>query len=149
MSDSDDIHGYYLEDLEIGQSATFSKTITETDITLFAGITGDVNPVHINREYASDTMFKGRIAHGILTASFISTVLGTKLPGPGCIYISQDMSFKAPVKAGQTVHAKVTVKEIMAEKRRVRFETTVTVQGKVVVDGEAVLMVDSKAKKKK
>ena len=90
----DDIHGYYFEDLSVGMSASYAKTITETDIVLFAGISGDVNPVHLNQEFASDTMFEGRIAHGMLTASFISTVLGTKLPGPGCIYLRQDLRFR-------------------------------------------------------
>ena len=102
----DDIHGYYFEDLSVGMSASYAKTITETDIVLFAGISGDVNPVHLNQEFASDTMFEGRIAHGMLTASFISTFLGTKLPGPGCIYLRQDLRFLAPVRPGDTVQPK-------------------------------------------
>ena len=147
--DPDDLTGYYIEDLKEGMVATFAKTVTETDITLFAGITGDVNPVHTNREYAYDTMFKGRIAHGMLTASFISTVLGTKLPGPGCIYMSQTLQFKAPVRDGDTAHAKVVVKEIDRVKNRVLLETTVSVSGKPVVVGEALLLVPSKKSKKK
>ena len=110
--ESDDIHGYYFEDLSVGMSASYAKTITETDIVLFAGISGDVNPVHLNQEFASDTMFEGRIAHGMLTASFISTVLGTKLPGPGCIYLRQDLRFLAPVRPGDTVHAQITITEL-------------------------------------
>ena len=90
-------HGLHLEDLKVGMSATFSKTVSEADIVLFAGISGDSNPVHVDDDYARTTMFKGRIAHGMLTASFISAVLGTGLPGPGCIYLSQNLRFKAPL----------------------------------------------------
>src|SRR5262249_28118598 len=89
-----DLHGYYLEDLSVGMTAVYAKTVTDADVVLFAGVSGDVNPVHLNQEFAERTMFRGRIAHGMLTASFISTVLGTKLPGPGCIYISQNLKFK-------------------------------------------------------
>ena len=136
--------GYFLEDLSVGQTAVYAKTITETDIVLYAGISGDTNPVHLNQEYASTTMFQGRIAHGMLTASFISTVLGTKLPGPGCIYLSQNLKFKAPVRIGDTVKARVTVTEIVPEKRRVLIKTTVSVGDTVVVDGDAILMVPSR-----
>ena len=89
----EDINGYYLEELAVGMSAVFAKTITESDIVLFSGVTGDMNPVHVNEEYAKNTMFKGRIAHGMLTGSLISTVLGMKMPGPGCIYVSQELKF--------------------------------------------------------
>jgi len=148
MADNDELNGYFIEDLEVGMSARFAKTLTETDIVLFAGISGDVNPVHVNREYASETMFKGRIAHGMLTAAFVSTVLGTKLPGPGCIYMSQNIRFKAPVRADQTVHAIVTVTDIDRAKKRVTLETIVEVQDRVVVEGEAVVMVPSRGKAK-
>jgi 3-hydroxybutyryl-CoA dehydratase len=140
-----DLHGYYLEDLEVGMSASFAKTVTEADIVNFAGVSGDTNPVHLNQEYAEGTMFRGRIAHGMLSAGFISTVFGTKMPGPGCIYLSQDLRFKAPVKIGDTVVAVVTIKEIVAEKARVIFDTKCTVGETVVVDGEAKLMVDRRA----
>ena len=102
-------HGYYLEDLETGMTAVYAKTVTEADIVMFAGISGDTNPVHLDALFAEQTPFKGRIAHGMLAASFISTVLGTKLPGPGCIYLGQSLKFRAPVKAGDTVTARVTV----------------------------------------
>jgi 3-hydroxybutyryl-CoA dehydratase len=137
--------GYYLEDIELGMSASFSKTVTDADIVMFAGVSGDMNPVHISEEFAEQTMFKGRIAHGILSAGFISAAFGTKLPGPGCIYLSQNLRFKAPVKIGDTVTARVTVKEMDIERRRVTFETTCTVRDRVVVDGEALLMVASRA----
>lgn len=137
----DSLHGYYLEDLKPGMSAVFAKTVTEADICMFAGVSGDTNPVHLNQEFAAATPFGGRIAHGILTASFVSAVIGTKLPGPGCIYVSQTLRFKAPVKAGETVSAKVTVREIVAEKKRVVLDTVCTVAGKPVLDGEAVVLV--------
>ncbi len=135
------LHGYYLEDLSVGLSATHAKTVTEADVILFAGVTGDDNPVHVNQEFAESTMFKGRIAHGMLSAGFISTVLGTKLPGPGAIYISQNLKFKAPVRIGDTVYATATVKEIVAEKKRVVLETICTVGDTVVTEGEATIMV--------
>ena len=97
------LHGYYFEDLEVGMEDAYAKTITDADVINFAGISGDTNPVHLNHEFASETMFQGQIAHGMLTASFISTVIGTKLPGPGCIYVAQNLRFKAPVKVGDTV----------------------------------------------
>ena len=135
------LQGLYLEDLQTGLTASFGRTITEADIVLFCGISGDTNPVHLNEEYAKGTMFKGRIAHGMLTASIISTVLGTELPGPGAIYVSQDLKFLAPVRAGDTVVATVTVKEINTERKRVVMETVCTVGDTKVVDGEAVVMV--------
>ena len=144
----DDIHGYYFEDLSVGMSASYAKTITETDIVLFAGISGDVNPVHLNQEFASDTMFEGRIAHGMLTASFISTVLGTKLPGPGCIYLRQDLRFLAPVQPGDTVHAQITITEIDAERKRVYAHTVCRVGDVLVVEGDATLFVPERDKSK-
>lgn len=142
----EDIHGYYFEDLEVGMSSTYAKTITETDIVLFAGMSGDNNPVHLNHEFASMTMFEGRIAHGMLSAGFISTVLGTKLPGPGCIYLSQNLKFKAPVRANDTVTAKVTVTNLIPEKKFVELETVCLVDGKPVITGDATVMVPSKEK---
>ena len=99
------LNGYYIEELEEGMTAAFGKTITDADILMFAGVSGDTNPVHLNEEFAQGTSFAGRIAHGMLTASLISTVLGTKLPGPGCIYLSLSLMFLAPVRDGETVRA--------------------------------------------
>ena len=138
------LNGLYFEDLSIGQAAIFAKTVTEADIVAFAGVSGDFNPVHVNEDFAKDTMFKGRIAHGMLSAAFISTVFGTKLPGPGCIYVSQLLKFKGPVRIGDTVVARCEVTGLVPEKKFATFKTTCTVAGKVVVDGEATLMVPSK-----
>ncbi len=135
------LNGYYIEDLEEGMTAVFGKTVTDADILMFAGVSGDTNPVHLNEEFALGTPFQGRIAHGMLTASLISTVLGTKLPGPGCIYLSQSLKFLAPVRAGDTVRAEVTLRSLDKERRRCVFETVCKVGGKNVLEGEAVLMV--------
>ncbi|MCL1994763.1 MAG: MaoC family dehydratase [Defluviitaleaceae bacterium] len=133
--------GLTINELEVGQSASFSKTITETDVYLFAGITGDNNPAHINEEYAKNTIFKGRIAHGMLGAGLISAVLGTKLPGPGSIYIKQDLKFLAPVRFNDTITATCIVKEKNTEKNRVILDCKVTNQeDKDVIVGEAVIM---------
>lgn len=140
-----DLHGYYLEDLELGMSASYAKTITDADVILFAGISGDDNPVHINEEFAIQTMFKGRIVHGMFGAALISCVAGTRLPGPGAIYIDQKLKFKAPVRVGDTVTATLVVTEINTERRRVKCSTVCTVKGDVVIDGEATYMVDSKS----
>lgn len=138
------LHGYYLEDLSVGMNASYAKTITETDIILFAGISGDNNPVHINAEFAAETQFKGRIAHGMLTAALISTVLGTRLPGPGAIFMSLNIRFKAAVKPGDTVNAIATVREIIAEKRRVILDVSCVVGTVTVLEGDAMVMVDRK-----
>lgn len=140
------LHGHYLEDLQVGMTADFTKTVTEADIIAFAEVSGDTNPVHMDEAFAAATPFKGRIAHGMLGASLISTVLGTKLPGPGCIYVSQDLRFKAPVRIGDTVVARVTVSEIVAEKRRVTFACECRVGDTVVIDGVATMMVSCKAR---
>ena len=137
-------HGYYLEDLAVGTTASFAKTVTDADIVLYAGISGDTNPVHLDDEFAAGTMFKGRIAHGMLTAAFISAVLGAKMPGPGAIYLSQNLRFRGPVRPGDTVRARATVTAIDPAKRRVTLGTTCTVRDAVVVDGEAVVMVPSR-----
>ncbi|MFO1433350.1 MAG: MaoC family dehydratase [Candidatus Competibacteraceae bacterium] len=140
-----DLHGYYLEDLQVGMSDSFAKTVTEADVILFAGITGDSNPIHINEEFAAQTMFKGRIVHGEFSAGLVSAVLGTRLPGPGSVFITHNMRFKAPVRIGDTVTAIVTVKEINTERRRVTLATQCTVKDTVVLEGEAMMMVDSRA----
>jgi 3-hydroxybutyryl-CoA dehydratase len=136
--------GYYLEELSVGMSAEFAKTITEADILLFGAASGDNQAVHFDDEYASKTVFKGRIAHGILSAGVISAALGNRLPGPGTIYLAQTLKFKAPVRAGDTVRAKVTVKEIVPDKKRVVLETVASVKGSPVLEGEATVMVPSK-----
>lgn len=141
----DEKHGFYLEDLSAGMTNIYAKTVTEADIVMFAGVTGDTNPVHLDAHFARQTPFKGRIAHGMLSASFISTVLGTRLPGPGCIYLSQTLKFRAPVKAGDTVTARVTIKDVDQKSKRIILETVCTVDEKVVIDGEAVLMVSRRA----
>jgi 3-hydroxybutyryl-CoA dehydratase len=122
----------------------YGKTVTDADIVLFSGISGDINPMHLNHEFASETLFEGRIAHGMLTASFISTVIGTKLPGPGCIYVGQDLRFKAPVKSGDTVMAQAVIKELWPEKRLAVLETVCTVGDTVVVEGTATVMVPTR-----
>lgn len=129
------------EDIQIGDTAVFSKTITDFDIYQFAGLTGDFNPMHIDNEFAKDTFFKERIAHGLLTGSFISTVLGMKLPGPNSIYLSQNFKFLAPVKIGDTVKATVEVVEKRDDKKIIKLITHVYNQRmEMVVDGEAVVM---------
>ena len=143
----DELHGFYFEDLTVGQTALYAKTISEADIVLISGISGDINPVHLNHEFAKETMFEGRIAHGMLTASFLSTVIGTKLPGPGCIYISQNLKFRAPVRAGDTVQARATITEVFADTNRIAMKTVCIVGNVVVVDGEALIMVPSRRAK--
>jgi 3-hydroxybutyryl-CoA dehydratase len=132
---------YFFEDMQEGMEASFSKTVTEADIVLFAGVTGDLNPVHVDAEFAAASMFKQRIAHGMLSASFISTVFGTRLPGPGCIYVSQSVRFRAPVFIGDTVTARVKVTGLKPERNMVMFDTVCTVGGKEVVSGDAIIMV--------
>ncbi|TCK08810.1 MaoC family dehydratase [Marinobacterium mangrovicola] len=138
----EDLHGYYLEDLEVGMSASFAKTISESDVYLFAGISGDNNPMHVNEEYASQTPFGGRIVHGMFSAALISTVAGTRLPGPGCIYVDQQIKFRAPVHIGDTARASITVTEINERRARIICRTDVHVGDKLVATGEATFMVD-------
>ncbi len=134
-------NGVFFEDLSLDQEASLSNTVSEADIVAFASVSGDRNPVHLDADYAATTMFKERIAHGMLSAAYISAVFGMKLPGPGAIYISQTLKFKGPVKIGDTVVTTVKVAELVPEKRRARFECVCTVNGKPVVEGEAMLMV--------
>jgi 3-hydroxybutyryl-CoA dehydratase len=140
-------NGFDVEDITIGMSAELSKTITDADIVLFAGVSMDSNAVHMDEEFGRSTPFGGRIAHGMLSASLLSAVLGNRLPGPGVIYMSQSLRFRAPVRPGDTVHAKVTVKEVIAEKCRVVLDTVCTVGDKVVIDGEAMVMATSRRKR--
>jgi 3-hydroxybutyryl-CoA dehydratase len=131
--------GKTIAQIKVGDSAEFGKTVSESDIYLYAGITGDFNPAHINEAYAQKTFFKTRIAHGMLTAGFISAILANQLPGPGTIYLKQELKFLAPVRIGDTITAKVEVVEIM-EKNRLRLKTICTNQeGTQVLDGEALV----------
>lgn len=139
------MQGLFLEDLSVGQSAELVRTVAEADIVAFAEVTGDNNPVHLDADYAAGTSFGERIAHGMLSAGYISAVLGTTLPGPGAIYLSQSLAFKRPVKIGAEVTARVTVTAIDDVKGRVTLDTTCLVGGKAVVGGEAVVMVPRKA----
>jgi len=141
-----ELDGYPFEDLKIGMSATFSRTITETDLRNFSGVSGDTNPMHLNEEYAARTPFHGCIVHGMLTASLISAVIGTKLPGPGCIYLNQTLKFTAPVHVNDTVYAVVTIRELIPEKRRAILTTQCFVKGSVVIDGEAMVKVPEREK---
>lgn len=135
------MRGKRIDQLKVGDTAAFSKTIGESDVYLFAGITGDFNPAHIDQVSSEKTFFKGRIAHGMLSAGLISAVIGMQLPGPGSIYLSQTLFFKAPVRIGDTVTARAEVIEILAAKNRVRIATTCALQdGKVVLEGEAMVM---------
>lgn len=130
-----------IEEIKIGDTASVTKTIGESDVYLFAGITGDLNPAHTNEVAASATPFKGRIAHGILTAGLISTVLGMYLPGPGTIYLGQELKFTKPVHIGDTITAVATVSEIILEKNKIKLKTVCTNQdGDVVITGEATVM---------
>ena len=139
-----ELDGFAIEDLEVGMTDIYSKTVTESDINLFCAISGDTNPLHLDHEYAATTMFGGPIAHGMLVASLISTVIGTKLPGPGCIYVSQNCRFKAPVRSGDTVRARVTITEINREHRRVKLDTICMVGGTEVVVGDAEVLVPTR-----
>jgi len=136
---------YAFEDLEPGMEASLARTVGAADIVTFSEITGDKNPVHLDAEFAARTMFKEPIAHGMLTASYISAVFGSELPGPGAIYVSQTLNFRAPVRSGDRVVASVRVVELYPAKRRVRFECLCEVDGKRVLEGEAVLMVPARA----
>jgi 3-hydroxybutyryl-CoA dehydratase len=137
--------GYTFDEMRIGMSESMSRIVTEADISDFARVSGDTNPVHLDEEYAKATMFGGCVAHGLLTASIISAVLGTKLPGPGCVYISQTLTFLGPVRVGDCVTATVTVTELMPEKKRVRLATSCHVGDRLVIDGEALLRVYARA----
>ena len=135
---------HYIEDLAEGMEAHYERTVTEADIVAFAQVSGDTNPVHLDEEYAKGTMFKGRIAHGMLSAAYISTVLGTRLPGPGCIYMSQTLKFLAPVRIGDTVSTTLRLTTLDTVKRRAQFHCQCSVGDKKVVEGEALVLVPSR-----
>ncbi|KOA18242.1 (R)-specific enoyl-CoA hydratase [Clostridium homopropionicum DSM 5847] len=139
--------GKTIDQIQLGDKASFTKTMSETDVYLFAGISGDLNPAHVNQVDSEKTMFKGRICHGMLVSSLISTVLGMYLPGPGTIYMSQEVRFLSPVRMGDTVTAEAEVIERNVEKNRLVLKTTVTNQdGKVVIEGQAKVMPPKAAK---
>lgn len=134
----------YFEDLSLGMTETLKKTVASADVVGFAEVTGDRNPIHLSEHFAAKTPFGTRIAHGLYTASLISAVLGTRLPGPGAVYISQTLNFRAPVKIGDTVEVNVVVAELIPEKKRARLTCTCSVDGEPVLDGEAWVKVPSK-----
>jgi len=142
------IAGKSIDQLQVGDSAEFAKTVSETDIYLYAGITGDFNPAHVNEDYAKNTFFKTRIAHGMLTAGFISAIIANQLPGPGTIYLKQELNFLAPVHIGDTITARVEILELNAEKNRVRLKTTCSNQDGVTVLEGFGLVSPPKAPKK-
>lgn len=134
----------FIEDITVGQSASLTKEVTAKDVELFADLSMDTNPVHLDQAYAETTMFKTRIAHGMLGASLLSAVLGTQLPGMGTIYLGQTLKFRAPVKLGETITATATVREMTPEKKRVILDTVVKVGDTVVIDGEATVLAPSR-----
>jgi 3-hydroxybutyryl-CoA dehydratase len=140
-----DIGQYYIEDLEKGMRAEIERTVTSEYVDKFADVSGDKNPLHLDEDYARETMFKGRIAHGMLSASFISTIFGTMMPGRGSIYLQQNLKFTAPVRHGDTVRAVVEVQEVVPEKKRVNFTTQCFVGDTMVIDGSATIMVPSRS----
>lgn len=133
--------GHMLEDLSVGQAAERAHIVAEADLVAFAEVSGDRNPVHLDEAYARETQFRGRIAHGMLSAAYVSAVLGTQLPGPGAIYLSQSLRFKRPVRIGDEVHTRAEITAIDVDKARVTFATTCAVGGKAVLEGEAMVMV--------
>ncbi len=133
--------GYFFEDLQVGQTAGLSKTITEADILMYSAVSLDTNPVHVDEEFASRSRFGGRIAHGMLSAGLISAVLGTRLPGPGAIYLRQSLTFRAPVRIGQTVRAVVEITDLNPPRKSATLRTRCMVKEDVVIDGEAVVLV--------
>lgn len=137
--DYSELHGFTFEDLKLGMSATMSRTITKADLLDFSHISGDNNPVHLNEQFAQKTPFGKCIAHGMLSASLISAVIGTKLPGPGCIYMNQTLRFLAPVYVGDIVIAVCKIKELFPEKKRVLLDTKCYVKSMVVIDGDALI----------
>ena len=139
--------GKTIDQIKKGDFSEFTKTVSESDIYQYAGVTGDFNPAHVNETYAAKTFFKARIAHGMLSAGFISAILGNHLPGPGSIYIKQELNFLAPVYIGDTITARAEVIEVNTEKNRVTLKTDCFNQdGKAVIEGKAVLSPPKKPK---
>jgi 3-hydroxybutyryl-CoA dehydratase len=142
-----DLNGYDIEDLKAGMSASFSKRITAADIVLFATVSGDANAVHLDEEFARTTQFGGRIAHGMLSASVISAALASRLPGPGTVYLKQSLAFRAPVRPDEVVDAQVCVLEVHESKGTARLSTVCRVDGRLVIEGEAIVLVTSRARR--
>ena len=140
----DELRGYYIDELEVGMTKVYVRTVTETDIVQYSQISGDDNPLHVNEEFARNTVFRGRIAHGMLTCGYISAVLGTELPGPGCAYLNQNLNFRAPVRIGDTVQTRVTVADIDFATNKVSCEVVCSIGEKVVIDGAAVIWVPNR-----
>jgi 3-hydroxybutyryl-CoA dehydratase len=138
------INRYYFEDLALGMQASLTHRVSESDLHTFAALTGDCNPIHLDEEFAAHSIFKGRIAHGMLTATYISAILGTQLPGPGAIYIAQTLNFKAPVRIGDEVIATARVAELFPDKRRALLTCDCSLECKTVLEGDAVLLVPSR-----
>ena len=136
--------GYFFEDLELGMSAEYGRIINDEEMRLFADLTGDTNPLHFDDDFAEQSRFGGRIVHGMCTAALISTVIGTRMPGPGCIYLSQSLRFTAPVRPGDAVVARAVVDRLIPERRRVEFETTCSVGDEIVLSGRALAQVPSR-----
>jgi 3-hydroxybutyryl-CoA dehydratase len=137
--------GHYFEDLRVGMAASLVQIVGAGDLDMFARLTGDANPIHLDESFAARTPFKRRIAHGMLSAAYISAVLGTKLPGPGCIYISQTLNFRAPVHIGDEVTATVRISDLIENRKRAIFACACAVGAKIVVEGEAVIMIPSRS----
>ncbi len=136
--------GYSIDELSVGMTAAYTHTVTESDVVKFAEISGDHNPVHLDEAFARTTRFGGRIVHGMLSASFLSTTIASRLPGPGTIYLTQNLVFRAPVRIGDRVEAQVTVVDIIREKARVLLKTVCRVGDTVVIDGDALVMVPAR-----
>ena len=143
-TNDDSLTSYCFEDLEVGMRGEYRRVLTQADIELFAQLSGDVNPLHLDEAFAARTMFQGRIAHGMYTAAMISAVIGTRMPGPGCIYMSQNLRFMAPVRAGDEVVASVTVAELFTAKRRAKMDTKCYVGEQAVLKGDALILVPSR-----
>ncbi len=142
--DSMSKRGHFFEDLAVGMVGHLERTVTEADLVAFADVTGDRNPIHLDADYAAASPFKSRIAHGMLTAGYISAVFGSELPGPGAIYVSQTLNFRAPVRIGDAVTTRVVLNELLPAKKRAQFSCECSVNGKPVLTGEAVLMIPSR-----
>jgi 3-hydroxybutyryl-CoA dehydratase len=143
----EELHGYFIDELNPGMTDVYVRTVTETDIVQYSQISGDDNPLHVNEEFAKQTVFKGRIAHGMLTCGYISAVLGTKLPGPGCAYLNQNLNFRAPVRIGDTVQTRVTIKDINLDTNNVICDVVCSIGEKIIIDGVATLWVPNRRKK--
>ena len=144
VTTTEELHGFFIEDLELGMTDVYVRAITETDVIQFSQISGDDNPLHLNEEFAKKTVFKGRIVHGMISCGYISSVLGTKLPGPGCVYLNQNLNFRAPVRIGDIVQSRVTIRDVDIKSNRVVCEAVCSIGEKIVIDGTATLWVPNR-----